>query len=47
MRNLDPSKNDIAFDPALHTDDDVELVPHWLSDFRRAAYRRSREGRDA
>jgi hypothetical protein len=47
LRNLDPSRDDIAFDPVLHTDAEVELVPHWLSDFRRAAYRRSRQGRDA
>jgi len=25
----------------------VRLVPGWLADFRRAAYRRSREGRNA
>ena len=47
LRNLDPSSDDIAFDPALHSDEEVELVPRWLGDFRRAAYRRSREGRDA
>jgi hypothetical protein len=47
LRNLDPSRDDIAFDPTLHTDPEVELVPHWLSTFRRVAYRRSREGRDA
>jgi hypothetical protein len=47
LRNVDPSCDDIAFDPALHRDCDVELVPRWLADFRRAAYRRSREGRDA
>jgi hypothetical protein len=47
LRNVDPSCDDIAFDPALHTDCDVQLLPRWLADFRRAAYRRSREGRDA
>ncbi|MFG1931790.1 phosphodiesterase [Mycobacterium sp. NPDC048908] len=47
LRHLDPSNDDIAFDPVLHSDDDVQLVPGWLADFRRAAYRRSREGRDA
>ena len=47
LRNVDPSCDDIAFDPALHRDCDVELVPRWLADFRRAAYRRSRQGRDA
>ncbi|MCV7303500.1 phosphodiesterase [Mycobacterium barrassiae] len=47
LRHVDPSRDDIAFDPALHSDCDVQLVPRWLADFRRAAYRRSREGRDA
>jgi hypothetical protein len=47
LRNIDPSTDDIGFDPILHTDEDVHLAPRWLSDFRRAAYRRSREGRDA
>ena len=28
------------------TDPEVQLIPVWLSDFRRAAYGRSREGRD-
>jgi hypothetical protein len=47
LRHLDPSRDDIAFDPVLHSDDDVRLVPGWLADLRRAAYRRSREGREA
>jgi hypothetical protein len=47
LRHVDPSCDDIAFDPALHSDPEVELVPRWLGDFRRSAYRRSREGRDA
>ena len=47
LRHLDPSHDDVAFDPILHTDDEVRLVPGWLADFRRAAYRRSREGREA
>jgi hypothetical protein len=47
LRHLDPSRDDVAFDPAMHTDPEVELAPRWLSSFRRAAYRRSREGRDA
>jgi hypothetical protein len=47
LRNLDPSNDDIAFDPVLHSDEDVRLVPGWLADFRRAAYRRSREGRES
>jgi hypothetical protein len=46
LRNVDPSCDDIAFDPALHSDCDVELLPRWLTRFRRAAYRRSRQGRD-
>ena len=47
LRHVDPSRDDVAFDPILHSDDDVQLVPGWLADFRRAAYRRSREGREA
>jgi hypothetical protein len=47
LRHLDPSNDDIAFDPVLHSDEDVRLAPRWLADFRRAAYRRSREGRNA
>lgn len=47
LRHVDPSCDDIAFDPALHTDCDVQLLPRWLANFRRAAYRRSRQGRDA
>lgn len=47
LRHVDPSCDDIAFDPALHSDCDVELLPRWLTSFRRAAYRRSRQGRDA
>jgi hypothetical protein len=40
-------EEDISFDPVLHTDPTVRPLPQWLTDFRRAAYRRSREGRDA
>jgi hypothetical protein len=47
LRHVDPSHDDIAFDPTLHCDTDVRLIPEWLTNFRRAAYRRSREGRDA
>jgi hypothetical protein len=47
LRHLDPSNDDIAFDPARHCDDEVELVPWWLGDRRRAAYRRGRERRVA
>lgn len=46
LRHVDPSCDDIAFDPALHSDCDVALLPGWLTGFRRAAYRRSRQGRD-
>ncbi len=46
LRHVDPSNDDIAFDPTLHSDPEVELVPRWLSHFRRVAYRRSREGRE-
>ncbi len=45
LAHVDPSRDDIAFDPTMHSDPDVQLAPLWLSDFRRAAYRRSREGR--
>lgn len=38
---------DIAFDPTVHSHPDVQLMPGWLTGFRRAAYRRSRQGRDA
>jgi hypothetical protein len=47
LRHLDPSNDDIAFDPVLHSDEDVQLVPEWLAGIRRVAYRNSREGRDA
>jgi len=47
LRHPDPSCDDVAFDPALHSHDDVTLAPRWLGDIRRAAYRRSRQGRDA
>jgi hypothetical protein len=47
LRRVDPSRDDIAFDPTLHRDCDVQPLPRWLADLRRAAYRRSREGRDA
>jgi hypothetical protein len=38
---------DMAFDPTLNTAPGVQLLPRWLTDFRRAAYRRSRQGRHA
>jgi len=46
LRHVDPTRDDIAFDPVLHSDPDVDLVPAWLGSFRLAAYRESREGRD-
>ncbi|ODQ94895.1 phosphodiesterase [Mycolicibacterium holsaticum] len=47
LRHADPSSDDVAFDPTMHSDPDVTLLPRWLGEFRRAAYRRSRQGRDA
>ncbi|MGE2690145.1 phosphodiesterase [Mycolicibacterium pulveris] len=47
LRHTDPSNDDIGFDPTVHSDPDVTLLPRWLGEFRRAAYRRSRQGRDA
>lgn len=47
LRHVDPSQDDIVFDPTLHPDCDVQPLPRWLADFRRAAYRRSRQGRAA
>ena len=47
LRHVVPDRNSVAFDPVLHSAPGVQLLPHWLSSFRRAAYRRSREGRDA
>lgn len=44
LRHVDPSNDDIAFDPVVHCDQEVEVVPRWLGDIRRAAYRRSRAG---
>jgi len=43
LRHLDPSRDDVAFDPTMHTDPEVQLAPRRLSDFRRAAYRRGRD----
>ncbi|OBI75103.1 phosphodiesterase [Mycobacterium sp. E740] len=47
LHHVDPSCDDIAFDPTMHSDREVELAPRWLGNFRRSAYKRSREGRDA
>jgi hypothetical protein len=47
LRHVVPDRNAVAFDPVLNTAPDVRLLPRWLTGFRRAAYRRSREGRDA
>jgi hypothetical protein len=42
-----PPGHDLSFDPTLNSAPGVELSPRWLTSFRRAAYRRSRMGRDA
>ncbi len=47
LRHVTPDRNEVAFDPVLHSAPGVQLLPGWLTNFRRAAYRRSREGRDA
>lgn len=39
--------SDITFDPVRNEADHVRLTPTWLTGLRRAAYDRSREGRDA
>ena len=39
--------NDIAFDPTINSEPDVKLTPGWLTDVRRQAYARSRQGRGA
>jgi hypothetical protein len=47
LHTLAPNLGDVAFDPTVHSHPEVQLLPEWLTSFRRAAYRRSREGRDA
>jgi hypothetical protein len=47
LNEILPPGRDMAFDPILHTAPGVKLLPGWLADFRRAAYRRSRRGRNA
>lgn len=47
LREVLPPDLDIAFDPTVNSAPDVHLLPRWLTGFRRAAYRRSREGRGA
>jgi hypothetical protein len=42
-----PRGEDVSFDPTRNSAPGVRLFPGWLTDFREAAYRRSREGRDA
>ncbi|OBI45286.1 phosphodiesterase [Mycobacterium kyorinense] len=37
---------DVVFDPTIHAPQDIRLAPGWLTDLRRSAYERSREGRD-
>jgi hypothetical protein len=38
---------DQPFDPTIRSGTEVKLLPHWLTVFRRSAYRNSREGRGA
>ncbi|MGV0815376.1 phosphodiesterase [Mycolicibacterium boenickei] len=47
LRQKLPHGRDVSFDPTLHTGAGVRLMPDWLADARRVAYRRSRAGRDA
>jgi hypothetical protein len=47
LHTLAADVGDLAFDPTVHSHPDVALSPGWLTGFRQAAYRRSREGRDA
>jgi flavin-dependent dehydrogenase len=42
---LPASVNDTAFDPTRCSAPEVDLFPGWLTDLRRDAYRRSRQGR--
>jgi hypothetical protein len=41
-----PPAHDTSFDPTTHSHPEVTLFPRWLNDFRRDAYRRSRQGRE-
>jgi hypothetical protein len=47
LRTVIPDRGEYAFDPTVNSDPAVRMLPGWLTDFRRAAYRRSREGRHA
>ncbi|MCZ8378331.1 phosphodiesterase [Mycobacterium sp. CPCC 205372] len=47
LRARAPKGEDVSFDPTHNSAPGVRLFPGWLTDFREAAYRRSREGRDA
>lgn len=47
LSEIIPPERDLSFDPTQNSAPGVELSPRWLTSFRRAAYRRSREGRDA
>jgi hypothetical protein len=42
-----PNFSDVAFDPTVHSHPGVQLLFERLTSFRRAARRRSREGRNA
>ncbi|MBO0865589.1 MAG: phosphodiesterase [Mycobacterium sp.] len=39
--------HDVVFDPTIHSPQEVKLAPGWLTDLRRRAYDRSRDGRDS
>jgi hypothetical protein len=44
---LPSDAGDVAFDPTRHSAAGVDPFPDWLTDLRRDAYRRSRQGRAA
>ena len=46
LNELTPS-GDVSFDPVANEAPGVSMKPRWLTEFRRSAYRRSRQGRDA
>jgi hypothetical protein len=46
LNQVIPPGHDTAFDPTTHSHPEVTLFPGWLNDFRRDAYRRSRQGRE-
>ena len=46
VRPVTTPDQDVSFDPVRNTAPGVCVWPQWLRNFRRLAYRRSREGRD-